>query len=165
MRSNTKPWKVFIWTWSGLFFSQFLIELLGVGLMTTVSSSDPAFQAAYDSRGVGGLTGQIFVGYGTGVRNFGKFIQAILSFSVVAVVITNVYSLGLNIQVISDYLMKVPRLLWSLLGGVVFIVSLNIHLHHMHPSPYLYSTLLFTLYTCVSTTYLYRISEFCHTLW
>ena len=124
LRSAIKPWKIFLYTFMGLFWSQFLIELLGVALMTTINSSDPAFLAAYNARGVGGLTGQIFEGYGIGVRNFGKFIQAILSFSVVAVVITNVYSLGLNVQIISDYLMKVPRLIWSLIGGAGFLVSL-----------------------------------------
>jgi hypothetical protein len=46
-----------------------------------------AFQAAYDTAGVGGLTGQIFQGYGSGVVGFGKFIQVILSFSVLGVVI------------------------------------------------------------------------------
>jgi purine-cytosine permease-like protein len=121
MRETTKPWKVFIWTWSGLFFSQFLIEILGAALMTSINGSD-AFTAAYTARGVGGLTGQIFEGYGTGVRNFGKFIEAILSFSVVAVVITNIYSLGLNFQIVSNYLIKVPRLIWSAIGGVAFLV-------------------------------------------
>jgi purine-cytosine permease-like protein len=129
MRETTKPWKVCLWTWSGLFFSQFLVELLDVGLMTTINGSN-AFTAAYDARGVGGLTGQIFEGYGTGVKNFGKFIQAILSFSVVAVVITNVYSLGLNVQIISDHLMKVPHLIWSLLGGAAFLVSILLFLTH-----------------------------------
>lgn len=123
MRSNTKPWKVFMYTFNGLFWSQFLVELLGVGLMTTVSGSDPAFLDAYNSRGVGGLTGQIFEGYGTEVRNFGKFIQAVLSFSVVAVVITNIYSLGLNVQMISTGLMRVPRLVWSLIGGGGAIIA------------------------------------------
>jgi purine-cytosine permease-like protein len=122
IRETTKPWKVCLWTWSGLFFSQFLIELLGAALMTTINGSD-AFTAAYNARGVGGLTGQIFEGYGTGVRNFGKFIQAILSFSVVAVVITNVYSLGLNVQMISSHLIKVPRLIWSLIGGAAFLIA------------------------------------------
>lgn len=121
IRETTKPWKVFIWTWSGLFFSQFLIEILGAALMTSINGSD-AFTAAYNARGVGGLTGQIFEGYGTGVRNFGKFVEAILSFSVVAVVITNIYSLGLNLQIVSNYLIKVPRLIWSAIGGVAFLV-------------------------------------------
>ena len=89
--------------------------------MTSINGSD-AFTAAYNARGVGGLTGQIFEGYGTGVRNFGKFVEAILSFSVVAVVITNIYSLGLNLQIVSNYLLKVPRLIWSAIGGVAFLV-------------------------------------------
>lgn len=54
--------------------------------MTTVSGSQD-FQNAFNNAGVGGLCGQIFEGYGTGVRNFGYFIEAILSLSVVAVVI------------------------------------------------------------------------------
>ena len=122
MQESKKPWRVFLWTFNGLFWSQFLIELLGVALMTTVNGSQ-AFSNAYDVAGVGGLTGQIFEGYGTGVRNFGYLIETILSFSVVAVVITNIYSLGLNVQVISDWLLKIPRLIWSLLGGVVFLVA------------------------------------------
>ena len=121
MRETTKPWKVFVWTWSGLFFSQFLIEALGAALMTSINGSD-AFTAAYNARGVGGLTGQIFEGYGTGVRNFGKFIEAILSFSVVAVVITNLYSLGLNVQIVSNYLILVPRFIWSAIAGAAFLV-------------------------------------------
>ncbi|KAK0884979.1 hypothetical protein LTR87_001377 [Friedmanniomyces endolithicus] len=122
MRETHKPWKTFLYSYMGLFLSQFLVELLGVALMLTVTNSD-AFAAAYDARGVGGLTGQIFEGYGSGVRNFGKFIQAILSFSTIAAVITNIYSLGLNAQMISDRLIKVPRLLWSLVGGGGAIIA------------------------------------------
>ena len=69
-----------------MFISQFFIELLGVGLMTAVNGSD-AFQNAYDAAGVGGLTGEIFQGYSSGVAGFGKFIQVILAFSVLGVVI------------------------------------------------------------------------------
>jgi len=122
MRETTKPWKVFWWAFWGLFISQFLIELLGAALMTTVSGSQD-FQTAYDNAGIGGLCGQIFVGYGTGVRNFGYFIETILSLSVVAVVIVNIYSLGLNVQVISQTLLRIPRLIWSLLGGAVFLIA------------------------------------------
>ena len=83
-----KPRTVFLWTFAGLFIGQFFVELLGVALMTSVNGSD-AFQAAYDRAGVGGLTGQIFQGYSSGVVGFGKFIQVLLSFSVVGVVIGN----------------------------------------------------------------------------
>lgn len=120
MRETHKPWKVFTSAYWGLFLSQFFIECLGAALMTTVKGSD-AFSNAYDAFGFGGLVGQCFEGYGTGVRGFGKFIEVLLSFSVVAVVTTNIYSLGLNVQIISNSLLKIPRLCWSLLGGAAAI--------------------------------------------
>jgi purine-cytosine permease-like protein len=122
MREDTKPWKVFICTYSGLFVGGFFVEALGAALMTTVSGSK-AFSDAYDLAGVGGILGQIFEGYGGGVRNFGYFIETILSTSVIAVVVTNIYVLGLNVQMMSDSLIKVPRFIWSLIGGVIFLVA------------------------------------------
>ena len=54
--------------------------------MTAVNGSD-AFQNAYNAAGVGGLTGEVFKGHSSGVAGFGKFVQVILSFSVLGVVI------------------------------------------------------------------------------
>ena len=123
MRETTNPWKPFWWTMSGLFCGPFFVELLGVALMTTVRSGNPAFSAAYNSAGTGGLIGQCFEGHGPGLRGFGEFIRVVLSFSVLGGVITNVYSLGLSVQVVSDTFMKVPRLIWSLLGGAIFTAA------------------------------------------
>ena len=109
-----------MWSYLGLFTSQCLIEFLGAAFMTTVA--DPLFQTAYDQSGLGGLIGQAFEGYGSGVRGFGKFIQVIISFSTVAVVITNVYSLGLSAQVMGRWAIKIPRLVWSGVGAIIFIV-------------------------------------------
>ncbi|KAF2095363.1 purine-cytosine permease [Rhizodiscina lignyota] len=122
MREDRKPWVIFLWTWNGLFWGGFLIECLGAALMTSVSGSG-AFQAAFDKAGVGGILGEIFVGYGTGVRNFGYFIETILSLSVIAVVTANIYSLGLNVQMLSESLIKVPRFFWSIIGGAIFLVA------------------------------------------
>ena len=119
MKEDMPPWKPVMWSYLGLAISQIFIELLGVALALTVV--DPAFANAYDIAGVGGLVGQCFEGYGTGARGFGKFIEVILSFSAVAVVITNIYSLGLSTQVVSSWALKVPRLMWSLIGAVIFL--------------------------------------------
>ena len=35
----------------------------------------------------------------------------------------NIYSLGLNVQAIGLGLLKVPRLMWSLTGGVIFLAA------------------------------------------
>ncbi|KAF2112235.1 putative purine-cytosine permease FCY2 [Lophiotrema nucula] len=122
MREDRKSFWVFFWTFNGLFWGGFLVECLGAALMTTVSGS-PIFEAAYDRGGVGALLGQLFEGYGTNTRNFGYLIETILSLSVIAVVTANVYSLGLNIQTTSDALIKVPRFVWSLLGGAAFLIA------------------------------------------
>ncbi|ORY17226.1 hypothetical protein BCR34DRAFT_597020 [Clohesyomyces aquaticus] len=122
MNENTKSWKIFFWTYNGLFWSGFLCECLDAALMTAVSGS-AAFGAMYTRGGVGGLLGQIFEGYGTNVRNFGYFIETILSLSVVAVTAANIYSLGLNVQMVSDSLIKVPRFIWSLVRGTCFLVA------------------------------------------
>lgn len=83
-----------------MFLSQFFIELLGVGLMTAVNGSD-AFQSAYDAAGVGGLTGEIFRGYSSSVSGFGKFIQILLSFSVIGVVVGKLQRSN-NAKVVTD---------------------------------------------------------------
>ncbi|KAJ6084181.1 hypothetical protein N7486_010981 [Penicillium sp. IBT 16267x] len=123
MRSDTRPWKCFLYAFLGLFTSQFLIEALGAAIGTLVFSSNPVFTAAYNSGGLGGLIGQCFQGHGASVTGFGKFVQLILSFSTVAVIITNVYSLGLSIQMISKKLLVIPRVVWSLIGAVIFLVA------------------------------------------
>ncbi|RFU29520.1 hypothetical protein B7463_g6812, partial [Scytalidium lignicola] len=122
MREDRKPQTVFWWTYAGLFIGQFFVEALGVALMTSVQGSD-IFQAAYDRAGVGGLTGQIFQGYSSGVVGFGKFIQVLLSFSVIGAVTLNIYSVGLNVQAIGLGLPKIPRLMWSLTGGVICLAA------------------------------------------
>jgi NCS1 nucleoside transporter family len=122
MREDVEPWKVFAWMYNGLFWSQFLVELLGIALMTAVTGNQ-AFSDAYDAAGVGGMVGQVFVGYGTGVRNFGFFIEALLAFSVLGVVVTNLYSFSLNVQMISEKLMIVPRMVWSLVGGAICLAA------------------------------------------
>jgi hypothetical protein len=61
--------------------------------MTMVSGSD-VFQTAYDNAGVGGLTGEVFKGYSPAAEGFGMFIQVLLSFSVVGVVVGKSKLLG-----------------------------------------------------------------------
>jgi NCS1 nucleoside transporter family len=122
MREDRKTWQVFAWTYHGLFWSQFFVELLGVGLMTAVAGSK-AFSDAYDNTGVGGVVGQVFVGYGSGVRNFGYFIETLLAFSVLGVVVANLYATSLDIQITSEKLMVIPRLVWSLIAGAICLIA------------------------------------------
>jgi purine-cytosine permease-like protein len=94
---------------------------LGVAIGTLVL--DPSGSAAYEKAGLGGLIGFVFEGHGSGVRGFGTFIELILGFSTVAVVVTNIYSLGLSAQMVTTKAVKVPRFVWSLLGGAIFLAA------------------------------------------
>lgn len=118
MRETTKAVTSFSWAYLGLITSQLLMEWLGAAVATLGQSHAPMFQ---DASGIGGLVGAVFEGKGTGVRNFGKFIEVVISFSTAAVVTTNIYSLALSVQMMSTKLMVIPRIGWSLLGSAAFL--------------------------------------------
>jgi purine-cytosine permease-like protein len=122
MRETTSTKATFNWMFAGLVLSQIFIELLGAAIGTLSLSSNPLFTDAYARAGIGGLIGSVFQGHGSGVHGFGKFIEALLGFSTVGVIITNIYSLGLSVQMVSNKLLIIPRLIWSLIGGVIFLV-------------------------------------------
>jgi NCS1 nucleoside transporter family len=122
MRETTSGTVTFCWEYAGLMLSQCFIEMLGAAIGTLALSSDAHFPDAYAEAGIGGLIGAVFDGHGAGVRGFGKFVEVLLAFSCVAVIITNIYSIGLTVQMVSTKLLVVPRLIWSVVGGVVFLV-------------------------------------------
>ena len=123
MRETTKPWQAFWYTYGGLTISMILVELLGVAVGTMTVSENPVIIAAYERAGIGGLIGAVFSNHNAGVRGFGKFIQVILSFSVCAVVIFNIYSLGLSAQMVTQKALKIPRLVWSGVGSCIMLVA------------------------------------------
>ena len=129
MKEDTPAWKPVSWAYLGYASSQILIEWLAAALALTVA--DPAFQAAYDTASIGGLIAQVFQGYGTGVEGFGKFIVVVLSFSTVAAIVVNIYSLGLSAQVVSSWALKIPRFVWSIAGTIVFTVAAMVGRDHL----------------------------------
>jgi NCS1 nucleoside transporter family len=123
MRETTKDTKSFAYAYGGFWSSQLFIELLGAAVGTLATSENALFADAYAARGIGGLIGASFSAHGSGARGFGKFIEVFLGFSCVAVITTNVYSLGLSVQMITPKLLVVPRLVWSLIGSVIFLAA------------------------------------------
>jgi purine-cytosine permease-like protein len=90
--------------------------------MTCVPGNDE-WQAAFDSAGAGGLMNQAFQGHGPAVNGFGKFVQFVLVLSTIAVTIPNLYSMGLSMQNVGMWAVKVPRFIWTTIGFVVFTVA------------------------------------------
>lgn len=122
MRETTKNSVVIGWAYGGFFSCQFLIEILGAAFGTLIHSSDARFGAAYDATGMGGLIGETFAGHGSAVRGLGKFVEVILAFSTAAVIVVGMYSIGLSCQVVTKKALKVPRFVYTLVGGTVFLV-------------------------------------------
>ncbi|CAH0046058.1 unnamed protein product [Clonostachys solani] len=122
MNEETNDWVVVACSYGGLFLSQFLLEALGAALGTLISSPDERFRHAYDSFGLGGLIEETFADRGSGVRGLGTFVQIVISFSTAAVGVVSMYSIGLSFQMMTEKAVRVPRFLFTVVGGVVFLV-------------------------------------------
>lgn len=120
MPEKTNPWRVFTCTYLGISVSAILLESLGAGMMTMVIAN-PVMADAYQSASIGGLIGQVFVGYGSGVRNLGYLIETVLALSVVSVAVADIYVFGLNIQLLDTRFIKIPRYIWNIGGGLAAI--------------------------------------------
>jgi len=118
MSCDIPRWKVFIWTYLGLFFSLNLIEWLGAACMAATTANDE-WATAYKTGSVGGLIGAVLAPVG----GFGKFCLVLLAFSIVANNIPNNYSLGLSAQVIGNWALKIPRFVWTFVGVIVYVVA------------------------------------------
>lgn len=96
MQSSTPKYQTFLWTFSGNFIGTAIGFFIGIAFATLVSNLDPiyGFASVYDDRGIGGLVGAVFEGYGDAVRGFGRFIEIVLALSVVAANIPSIYSFG-----------------------------------------------------------------------
>ncbi|QGA20490.1 hypothetical protein EYB26_008194 [Talaromyces marneffei] len=121
MREDTKATVTFSWAYAGLLSGQILLELLGAAIGTLYMNPNPRFQTAYDEHGLGGLFGSVYEGINPGVRGFGYFIEVLIGLSTAAVITTNIYSLGLSVQMITKKLVIVPRPVWSFVGSIAFL--------------------------------------------
>jgi purine-cytosine permease-like protein len=66
---------------------------------------------------------QSFVGYGAAAYGFGKFVQLVLVFSTVALIIPSIYSTSLSMQNVGMWAVKIPRFVWATVAFVVFTVA------------------------------------------
>jgi NCS1 nucleoside transporter family len=103
---DTPAARVFWLTFLGVFVPCVILETLGMAFTSWV----PA----------GG--GDLLAGVAAPLGGFGKFLVALLALSTVANNIPNDYSLGLSMQVLGKWFMRVQRYVWTLIGAIVYIV-------------------------------------------
>lgn len=114
---ETPSSRVFWLTFLGVFIPCVLLETLGLGLVSALSSV-PAWNKAFTSGSVGGLLSAIVSPLGA----FGTLILVLLALSVVANNIPNDYSLGLSMQVLGRWFQSVKRYVWTLIGAVIYVI-------------------------------------------
>jgi len=90
-------------------------------MTTTLVNTD--FANAYAVAGIGGLMDQSFKGYGSAAYGFGNFVQLVLVFSTVALIIPSIYSTALSMQNVGMWAVKIPRFVWATVAFVVFTVA------------------------------------------
>ncbi|KAI9659026.1 MAG: hypothetical protein M1821_001986 [Bathelium mastoideum] len=112
--------KVFFWTWLGLIIPLLFCEMLGVAIMTAtdINGGDNMYQDGYNQSGVGGLLAAVLF---PPLGNFGKFCLVILALSIIANNCPNIYSVALTVQVLGRWTQMIPRFIWTIVGGCVYI--------------------------------------------
>ncbi|KZT12599.1 uncharacterized protein LAESUDRAFT_7689 [Laetiporus sulphureus 93-53] len=118
MPENISSYKVFFWTYLGLNIPLILVETLGAAAMTTLAAKS-TWEDAYNENSVGGLIGAGLTGP---MHGFGGFLLVIISLSIIANNIPNIYSLALTFQNIHPYAQAIPRVFIVLIGSAVYIV-------------------------------------------
>ena len=93
------------------------IELLGAAAYTGTYTNQN-WARAYEMDNVGGLLGAILSSLG----GFGKFLLVIFALSTVASNIPNIYSLSLSAQVVAPIFKRIPRILYTVIGTVLYIL-------------------------------------------
>lgn len=114
---NSSRWKIFGWTFLGLITPLIFTEVLGAAVMTA-TLTDPAYDTAYATSGIGGILAAVLV---PPLGHFGSFCLVILALSIVANNCPNVYSVALSLQVLSSKTHRVPRFAWSLIATCVYV--------------------------------------------
>jgi len=109
---NTRPRRVFLLTFLGIFIPCVLLETLGMAFTTF---------GPWATKFSNGLVGDLLAAVVNSLGGFGTAILVLLALSVVANNIPNDYSLGLSVQVFGKTFQRVKRYVWTLIGAVIYV--------------------------------------------
>lgn len=113
---NTPKVKSFLLTFTGLFLSFTLVNILGIGLATGVASNPDWSDAYAISSGALILSGYSSVG------GFGKFCGVVVALGVIANNIPGTYSAALGCQMLGRYPKMVPRWCWTCVIVLIYFI-------------------------------------------
>ncbi|KAI4241537.1 MAG: hypothetical protein L6R40_004517 [Gallowayella cf. fulva] len=113
---NTKPWKAFSLTMTGLTLSFLFVNLIGIGLASG-TFANPAWLEA-DGISSGAL---ILAGY-DGLGRFGDFCGVIIALGLINNNVPGTYASALGFQVLGRYGKMVPRYIWVCVIVLIYFV-------------------------------------------
>ncbi|KAF8954889.1 purine-cytosine permease [Flammula alnicola] len=116
LRPDGASWKVFWYSYIGLFLPTVLLACVGAAL-SAAANSVPAWNDGYAGGNIGGLLEAVLQPAG----NFGKFLTVILSLSVAANLVSIFYSASFNFQVFIPRLVVVPRYVFTVVTAAVVL--------------------------------------------
>lgn len=116
MRPNKSRPQIFFSVLAGLNTPLNICMILGAACaMGTTTRAD--WLTKYNDDGIGGLLYAILVT--DSLHGFGQFCMVIVGLSTISNNIPNLYSLGLSAQALWSVFQKVPRVAWTVIGGLV----------------------------------------------
>lgn len=108
-------WKVFCAVMTGLTLSFILTFAIGIGLASGLQN-DPAWTAA------GAGSGALIVAGFDSLGVFGNFCSVIAALGLISNMVPEIYSSGINFQILGRHPAVVPRYIWNSFGLVVVAV-------------------------------------------
>ncbi|KAK5128673.1 hypothetical protein LTR85_000006 [Meristemomyces frigidus] len=116
MHPHTPSWKVFAYTYGGLFIPSVPLMVLGAAIGGAVINV-PSWSQGNDENSAGGVLAAMLQPAG----GFGKFLVVLLSFSILGNISATMYSITLNFQLLIPWLVRVPRSLFAIIITAIVI--------------------------------------------
>lgn len=116
MPPRTPAFKVFVYTYGGLFLPNVPLMVLGAAIGGAVPNV-PSWSAGYDATSIGGVLAAMLEPTG----GFGKFLVVVLSLSLLGNVAATMYAITLNFQLLLPWLINIPRALFAIVITVIVI--------------------------------------------
>ncbi|VUC24387.1 unnamed protein product [Clonostachys rosea] len=113
---NVSSWRVFAYSYTGLALPTILLMAFGAAIAGALPNV-PAWEKGYDETLVGGILAAMLASAG----NFGKFVVALLSLTLLGNTAGTMYAITLNFQALFPWLIKVPRYIFALIVTAIVI--------------------------------------------